>query len=77
MPENPEPLQAMTTDAIETGKYFGIHQWSKLRHAALRLALMEAEPKDPDWPRIHKICGRFKVGAAFNHFREYPDHFKP
>ena len=52
---------------IEAGKHFGIDTWSKLRHAAFRLALQElaVDPVHQDVELIRKLSKRFKIGAAF------------
>jgi hypothetical protein len=53
-------------DAIKAGKHFGIDQWSKLKHAALRLAMAEMQVSAPyrDDQKIKAICERFRVGTA-------------
>jgi len=54
-------------DKIKAGKHFGIENWSKLKHAAFRLALLElAVPQEYlDKALIEKLSKRFKIGNAF------------
>ncbi len=54
---------------IEAGRALGIHKLSGLRHAALRLALMEQHEKAfPNRERILSIVDRFKVATAFGFY---------
>ena len=64
---------------IRAGKHFGIHQWPKLRHAALRLAMAENElkPEHRDSRKIRRILRRFRVGEAFSFYAQRPDLWKP
>jgi hypothetical protein len=54
-------------DKIKAGKHFGIESWSKLRHAAFRLALLELniKPEYQDKALIERLSKRFKIGNAF------------
>jgi hypothetical protein len=73
---NPESMN--NTDqaaAIKAGKHFGIHRWSRLRHAALRLALAEYEaiPEHRDAAKIGRILRRFRVAEVFGFYSQRPD----
>ena len=54
-------------DKIKAGKHFGIENWSKLKHAAFRLALLElsVKPDYQDKALIEKLARRFSFGRAF------------
>lgn len=64
---------------IRAGKHFGIHHWTKLRHAALRLAMAESEPlpEHRDTRKIGRILRRFRVAEAFAFYSERPDLWQP
>ena len=64
-------------DAIKAGKYFGIDQWSKLKHAALRLAMAEMQVSAPyrNDEKIQAISKRFRVGTALSFYAGKPELF--
>lgn len=66
-------------EKIRAGKHFGIHHWTKLRHAALRLALAENEvmPECRDTRKIRRILRRFRAGEAFSFYVQRPDLWEP
>jgi len=65
-----EPTQR---ERIAAAKLFALHQFTPLRSAALRLALLEVGPSAPDWKKIHKIITRFQVKSAFSFYAEHPE----
>ncbi len=64
-------------EAIKAGKHFGIDQWSKLKHAALRLAMAEMQVSAPyrDAGKIQAICQRFRIGNALAFYASKPELF--
>ena len=58
-------------DRINAARALGLHRWSNLRSAALKLALsltVEAHWQAKNLPRVLRICDRFKVGTAFSFY---------
>jgi hypothetical protein len=64
-------------DSIKTGKHFRIDSWSRLKHAALRLAMAEMQVSAPyrDAEKIQAICQRFRVGTALAYYAGKPELF--
>jgi hypothetical protein len=65
-------------DAIKAGKHFKMDKWTRIRHAALTLALLENQilPEYRDHKRIARICYRFKVAKAYAFFTLHPEMFR-
>lgn len=69
----------MTTQSerIEAGRYLGVDRLSGIRHAALRLALMEQHEKaHPDRAKVLRIVDRFKVANAFGYYATRPEMWR-
>lgn len=64
-------------DAIKAGKHFGIDKWSRLKHAALRLAMAKMQVSAPyrDTEKIQAIRQRYQVGAALAFYASRPELF--
>ena len=61
-------IEAKTHKArLNAGKHFGIENWSRLKHAAFRLALLELAVPQEYWDKalIERLIKRFKIGSAF------------
>ncbi len=65
-------------EAIKAGKHFGIDRWSRLKHAALRLAMAEMQVTAPyrDAEKIKALCQRFNIGAALAFYAGKPELFR-
>lgn len=64
-------------DRIAAGRYLGIERLGAIRHAALRLALMEQHEKaNPDRARILALVDRFKVATAFGFYASRPEYWR-
>ena len=67
----------MQTDRIKAGKAFNLHEWAKIRLAALKLALTESAvyPMHRDEVKIRKLVKRFKLNPAYGFYLNRPDLF--
>jgi hypothetical protein len=66
-------------ERIAAGQHFGIHKWSHLRHAALRLVMMHTERHKEYWDEnyLAKMCRRWRIGSAFAFFATHPEFWRP
>ena len=69
----------MNTDAIKAGKHFQIDRGTRLKHAALRLALSENQmrPECRDMGHVRRICTRFKVAREYAFYTANPELIAP
>ena len=64
-------------DRIKAAMYLGVDRMHPIRHAALRLALMERHEKiHPDRARILALVDRFKIGDAFGFYASRPEYWR-
>lgn len=62
---------------IEAARFFDIDRLHAIRHAALRLALMEQHEKaHPDRARILRLVDRFRVADAFGFYSTRPEYWR-
>jgi hypothetical protein len=62
-------------ERIKAAKFFGLDKWPKIRISALKLALQETLPADPDKAKIARINKRFQTGRALAFYADNQNLF--
>jgi len=62
-------------ERIKAAKHFGLDKWPKIRISALKLAMQESMPSNPDKAKVERINKRFKTGRALAFYADNQNLF--